>query len=269
MADPHLDNRAPVVLERQDHGLLVLRLNRPEKFNALSEDVLDALQQALDAIAADEAARCVVLGAEGRAFCAGHDLKEMRSKPELDYYRDLFARCGRVMQSLVELPVPVIARVQGLATAAGCQLVGACDLAIAAQSARFAVSGINVGLFCSTPSVALSRNIGTKQAFDMLVTGEFIDAATAQAYGLVNEVVADADLDAAVFAKAQTILQKSPAAIRYGKALFYRQRQLGLGEAYALAGEVMARNMLEPDAREGIDAFLAKRRPKFRHDDRD
>lgn len=246
--------------ERSDDGLHVLRLNRPEKFNTLSGDVLDTLQRRIDAIAADRQARCVILAAEGRAFCAGHDLQEMRENPRLDFYRDLFGRCSRLMQSLVELPVPVIARVQGLATAAGCQLVATCDLAIAARSARFAVSGVNLGLFCSTPAVALSRAIGAKDAFDMLVTGDFIDAETAFVRGLVNQVVADAELDEAVNAKARTILRKSPAAIRHGKALFHRQRQLSLADAYKLAGETMALNMMEEDAKNGIDAFLQKRK---------
>ncbi len=252
--------RKPVLTERSGDGLHVIRLNRPEKFNALSDDLLAALQEALDAVAADPEARCVILAAEGDAFCAGHDLREMRGHPDVDYYRGLFERCSRIMQGIVELPTPVIARVQGLATAAGCQLVAACDLAIAARSARFAVSGINVGLFCASPSVALSRNVGAKQAFDMLFTGDFIDAETAVAYGLINEVAADAELDAVVTAKAQKILQKSPTAVRLGKALFRKQRQMSLGDAYALAGETMARNMMEPDACKGIDAFLNKRR---------
>jgi enoyl-CoA hydratase/carnithine racemase len=197
----------------------------------------------------------------GKAFCAGHDLRQMRATPQLAYYQALFARCSRLMQSIQAVPVPVIARVQGIATAAGCQLVGACDLAIAADTARFAVSGINVGLFCSTPAVALSRNVSAKRAFDMLVTGRFIDAATAADWGLINQAVPESSLDAAVAEKCGEILAKSPTAIRYGKAMFYRQRQLTLSEAYAYAGEVMARNMMEADAGEGIDAFLAKRAP--------
>jgi enoyl-CoA hydratase/carnithine racemase len=207
--------------------------------------------------------RCVVIAAKGKAFCAGHDLREMRGKPELAYYQALFSRCSRVMQAIQALPVPVIARVHGIATAAGCQLVASCDLAIAAQSARFAVSGINVGLFCSTPSVALSRNMSTKRAFDMLVTGRFVDAATAADWGLINEAVADDALDAAIEHKTAEILAKSPAAVRYGKDMFYRQRQMALADAYAYAGDVMARNMMEEDAGEGIDAFLEKRPPKW------
>ena len=254
----------PLLLREARDGVVTLRMNRPSQFNALSEAMLDALQNALDAVAADPAVRCVVLAGEGKAFCAGHDLREMRAQPSLDYYKALFARCGRVMQTIQALPVPVIARVQGIATAAGCQLVASCDLAIAANSARFAVSGINVGLFCATPAVALSRNVSSKRAFDMLVTGRFIDAATAADFGLVNDAVPDDELDAAVARKVADIVGKSPAAIRHGKAMFYRQRQMALGEAYDYASDVMARNMMEEDAGEGIDAFLEKRQPAWR-----
>ncbi|MCT7297776.1 enoyl-CoA hydratase [Ralstonia sp. CHL-2022] len=250
---------------RDDHeGVVTLRLNRPLQFNALSEAMLDALQRALDDIERDPTVRCVVLGAEGKAFCAGHDLREMRGTPNLAYYQALFARCSVVMQAIQALPVPVIARVHGVATAAGCQLVGSCDLAIASDTARFAVSGINVGLFCSTPAVALSRNVLAKRAFDMLVTGRFIDAATAADWGLINEAVPAEELDAAVARKVADIVSKSPTAIRYGKAMFYRQRQMPLADAYAYAGDVMARNMMEEDAGEGIDAFLEKRPARWR-----
>jgi len=253
------------VLARQDHdGVVTLCLNRPRQFNALSEELLDALQRELDSIANDPAVRCVVLAAAGKAFCAGHDLRQMRATPDAEYYRALFARCSRMMQSLQTLPVPVIARVQGLATAAGCQLVGACDLAIASDTARFAVSGINFGLFCSTPAVALSRNVSPKRSFDMLVTGRFIDAATAVDWGLVNEAIPESDLDAAVQRKCDAILAKSPAAIRHGKAMFYRQRQMTLEDAYVFAGDVMTRNMMEEDAGEGVDAFIAKRTPVWK-----
>jgi enoyl-CoA hydratase/carnithine racemase len=260
-----MDQANPVteapVLREDCGGVTTLRINRPLQFNALSEAVLDALQLELDAIAGDAAVRCVVLAGAGKAFCGGHDLREMRGNPRLDYYQDLFARCGRVMQAIQALPVPVIARVHGVATAAGCQLVASCDLAIAADSARFAVSGINVGLFCATPAVALSRNVSAKRAFDMLVTARFIDAATAADWGLINEAVPEDELDAAIARKTAAIMAKSPAAIRYGKSMFYRQRQMALPEAYDYAGGVMARNMMEPDAGEGIDAFLEKRRP--------
>jgi enoyl-CoA hydratase/carnithine racemase len=188
----------------------------------------------------------------------------MRARPTAAYYQDLFARCSRMMLAIRNLPVPVIARVHGIATAAGCQLVGACDLAIAGRSARFAVSGINVGLFCSTPAVALSRNVSAKRSFDMLVTGRFIDAATAAEWGLINEVVPDTELDDAVARKCEAILAKSPTAIRYGKQMFYRQQEMTLDAAYAFAGEIMARNMMEDDAAEGVDAFLAKRQPAWK-----
>ena len=254
----------PILIREESAGVVTLRLNRPQQLNALSEAMLEALQAELEAVGGDATVRCVVVAGAGKAFCAGHDLLEMRGNPKLAHYQALFARCSRIMQSIQSLPVPVIARVQGIATAAGCQLVGACDLAIAADTARFAVSGINVGLFCATPSVALSRNVSTKRAFDMLVTGSFIDAATAADWGLINEVVSEHDLDAAIARKAAEIAGKSPAAIRYGKAMFYRQQPLALADAYAYASDVMARNMMEQDAGEGIDAFLGKRRPVWR-----
>ena len=251
-------------LHRTVHdGVVTLHLNRPQQFNALSESMLDALQRQIDTLYDDRTARCIVLAGIGKAFCAGHDLREMRGKPRLDYYQKLFAQCSRVMQGLQALPVPVIARVHGVATAAGCQMVASCDLAIAAESARFAVSGINVGLFCSTPAVALSRNVSPKRTFDMLVTASFIDASTAATWGLINEAVPDAELDAAVDRKTAEICSKSPAAVRYGKAMFYKQRAMGLNDAYAYASEVMARNMMEADAGEGIDAFLEKRQPHW------
>lgn len=253
----------PLVLHDSRDGVVTLRLNRPLQFNALSEAMLAALHGALQRIASDDSVRCVILAAQGKAFCAGHDLREMRGQPELAYYQSLFARCSVVMQAIQALPVPVIARVHGIATAAGCQLVASCDLAIASMQAQFAVSGINVGLFCSTPSVALSRNVATKRAFDLLVTGRFIDARTAADWGLINEAVADDDLDAAVARKVAQICAKSRTAIRYGKAMFYRQQSMQLADAYAFAGDVMARNMMEEDAGEGIDAFLQKRDPRW------
>ena len=255
---------SPILLREDRHGVTTLCLNRPLQFNALSEVMLDALQRELASIADDPTVRCVVLAAAGKAFCAGHDLREMRGSPRLDYYQDLFSRCAGVMQAVQALPVPVIARVHGVATAAGCQLVASCDLAIASESARFAVSGINVGLFCATPAVALTRNVPTKRAFDMLVTGRFIDAATAADWGLINDAVPDADLDDAIADKTAAILAKSAAAIRYGKAMFYRQRQMDLAAAYEYAGDVMARNMMEEDAGEGVDAFLQKRKPVWK-----
>lgn len=254
----------PLLLHTMQDGIATLRLNRPAQFNALSEGLLDALRARIDALAREPGLRCVILESAGRAFCAGHDLREMRSQPAFDYYLALFRKCGGVMQGLQALPVPVIAKVRGVATAAGCQLVASCDLAVAADSARFAVSGINAGLFCSTPAVALSRNVSTKRAFEMLVTACFIDAAQACDWGLLNDVAPEAELDARVQALADVIVSKSPTAIRYGKRMFYAQRQMAQAEAYEYAAEVMARNMMEEDAAEGIDAFLQKRAPSWR-----
>lgn len=247
------------LLEERKGPVARLTLNRPGQFNALSDTLLASLQEALERLALDPDLRCVVIAAAGRAFCAGHDLGEMHARDREEDFVDLFARCSRMMQAIRAVPVPVVAAVQGIATAAGCQLVAACDLAIAAASARFAVSGINVGLFCSTPAVALTRTIGPKAAFDMLVTGRFVAAEEAQRLGLVNAVVPDGDLDAAVEAYAATIASKSPAAIRYGKAMVHAQAAMPVEEAYRFAGGIMARNMMEPEARAGIDAFLAKR----------
>lgn len=260
-----MSDSTPPLLRRDEGGVATLTLNRPGSFNALSEEMLLALKEELGRLASDGSVRCVVLGAEGRAFCAGHDLKQMRANPDKAYYQELFARCGRVMRAIVELPVPVIARVQGIATAAGCQLVASCDLAVASRSARFAVSGINAGLFCSTPAVALSRNVSRKRAMEMLLTGEFIDAETALAWGLVNRVADDDALDDAVAALTRSICDKSAVAVRTGKGMFQRQLQMPLDEAYAFAGEVMACNMMAEDAGEGIDAFIEKRAPEWRH----
>ncbi len=251
--------RSPCFCIGGSGDVVTLTLNRPRQLNALSEELLSALQAELDRLAQDADLRCVVLAASGQAYSAGHDLKQMRQHPDQAYHRDLFARCGRVMQSIRALPVPVIAAVQGIATAAGCQLVATCDLAVAATSARFAVSGINVGLFCSTPAVALTRNVPAKAAFDMLMTGRFIDADTALRQGLINGVVPDDQLTSAVAAYAAEIAAKSPAAVRLGKALFYEQSALSLADAYRTAGDVMACNMMEPDAIAGIDAFLSKK----------
>ena len=253
-----------VLHERDARGVVTLTLNRPQAFNALSEGLLDALQRELDRVAADVSARVVVIAGAGKAFCAGHDLKEMRAAPSLGYYERLFAQCGRMMMTIQKLPVPVIARVQGTATAAGCQLVAMCDLAVAAEGARFAVSGINLGLFCSTPGVGLSRNIQRKQAFEMLVTGDFIDAETARQRGLVNRVVAADQLDAEVRKLTDSICAKSAVAVAMGKQLFYRQLEMGLDGAYQLASETMACNMMAEDAREGIDAFIEKRKPVWK-----
>lgn len=251
---------APVLLsERRADGVSLLTLNRPRAYNALSEQLLAALTAELETLAADESLRCVVLGAAGKAFCAGHDLKQMRATPDQDYYRRLFAQCSRMMQAIVALPVPVIARVQGMATAAGCQLVATCDLAVADAEARFATSGINAGLFCSTPAVALTRNIPIKPAFEMLMTGDFIAAEEACRLGLINRAVPAGRLDEAVGELVGKILAKSPVAVRTGKRMVYAQLQRGLGDAYAYAAEVMACNMMAEDAGEGIDAFIEKR----------
>lgn len=253
------------LLRDDKQGVTTLTLNAPERFNTLSDQMLEALQMALADLATDEQVRCVVLAANGKAFCAGHDLKQMRANPEKTYHQALFDRCSSVMQAIVNLPVPVIAKVQGIATAAGCQLVASCDLAVAAQSARFAVSGINLGLFCSTPAVALSRNIPHKRAMEMLLTGEFINATQAAEWGLINRVAQDAELDAAVQALTDSICAKSAVAIKTGKAMFARQLAMPLEEAYAFAGETMACNMQAQDAVEGIDAFIDKRSPRWLH----
>ncbi|BBZ24226.1 enoyl-CoA hydratase [Mycolicibacter hiberniae] len=254
----------PLLLQhRDDRGVVTLTLNRPQSFNALSEAMLAALAEAIDALGHDAAVRTVVLGASGKAFCAGHDLKEMRAQPSLEYYQSLFAQCTAVMLAIQRLPVPVIARVQGLATAAGCQLVAMCDLAVAGQDARFAVSGINVGLFCATPGVALTRNVPRKAAFEMLVTGEFITAEQARVLGLVNKVAAPEALDDEVEALIAGIVAKPAAAVAMGKALFYRQIETGIESAYADAAATMARNMMDPSALEGVAAFVEKRPPSW------
>ena len=254
----------PLVKRSPDaRGVVTLTLNRPQAYNALSEALLSALQGELDSIAADESVRAVVLAAAGKAFCAGHDLREMRARPSQEYYERLFAQCSRMMLSLTRLPVPVIARVQGIATAAGCQLVAQCDLAVASSEARFAVSGVNLGLFCSTPGVPLSRNVSRKRAFEMLVTGEFIDAQEALARGLVNRVVEPAALEAEAERLVARIVAKPRVAVAMGKELFYRQAELGLASAYEAAGETMACNMMEEAALEGVQAFLEKRPPRW------
>jgi enoyl-CoA hydratase/carnithine racemase len=260
--DPSVTSE-PLRYQRDARGVVTLTLNRPQAFNALSESMLAALQAAVDRVAADEGARVVIIAAEGKAFCAGHDLKEMRAEPSLDYYQRLFAQCGRFMMSVQQLGVPVIAQVQGIATAAGCQLVAMCDLAVAVREARFAVSGINVGLFCSTPSVALSRNLGRKAAFEMLVTGDFISADEAKAKGLINRVVDAGELQAEVGKLVDSILAKPRVAIAAGKGLFYRQLETGIAAAYDDAARTMACNMMDPSALEGVQAFIDKRKPNW------
>jgi enoyl-CoA hydratase/carnithine racemase len=248
-----------VLLQSSQDGITTLTLNRPQQYNALSAELLTALQSALDIIAADESTRVVIIAAGGKAFCAGHDLKEMRSSDD----RAFFDQCGQMMLSINQLPQPVIAQVNGIATAAGCQLVANCDLAVSADDARFAVSGINVGLFCSTPAVPLSRNLLRKKAMQLLLTGDFVDAQTAEQLGLINEVVAGDQLESATRALATKIAAKSALSIRLGKDMFYKQLPMDLADAYAYASERMACNMDSHDAREGIDAFFEKRDPEW------
>ena len=257
----------PVVLRSQDErGVVTLTLNRPHAFNALSEAMLAALQREFDAIAEDESVRVVVLAAEGKAFCAGHDLKEMRAKPSLDYYERLFGQCFEMMLGIQRLPVPVIARVHGVATAAGCQLVAMCDLAVVSSIAKFAVSGVNLGLFCSAPGVALARNILRKAAFEMLVTGEFISAEEAKVRGLVNRVAEPEQLDAEVENLVSTIIAKPRVAVAMGKKFFYRQIELGIAPAYEAAAQTMACNMMDEAALEGVQAFIDKRPPRWKQE---
>ncbi len=251
-------------MRREDaRGVVTLTLNRPRAFNALSEAMLAALQREFDAIAGHQLVRVVVLAAEGKAFCAGHDLKEMRAKPSLDYYQRLFAQCSEMMLTVQRLPVPVIARVQGIATAAGCQLVAMCDLAVASNTTKFAVSGVNLGLFCSAPGVALSRNVLRKAAFEMLVTGEFITADEARVRGLINRVAEPEQLDAEVEKLVSSIIAKPRVAVAMGKELFYRQAELGIAAAYEAAGQTMACNMMNEAALEGVQAFIEKRQPRW------
>ena len=256
------------ILLRDDHdnGVTVLTLNRPAQRNALSAGLMTVLQDALDAIAEDKAVHVVVLAANGPAFCAGHDLREIRDNPGRNFYDGLFAQCSQLMTSIVRLPKPVIAQVQGVATAAGCQLVASCDLAIASREAGFATPGVNIGLFCSTPMVALSRNVGRKAAMEMLLTGEMVDPDWAVAIGLINRVAEPEHLGQTVLDLAGSIAAKSPLTLAIGKEAFYRQVEMPLDDAYSYASEVMARNMLARDAEEGIDAFLEKRDPVWTGD---
>jgi enoyl-CoA hydratase/carnithine racemase len=252
------------LIEKRDaRGAVTLTMNRAAAFNALSEEMLGALQAALDRVAQDGSVRVVVLAAAGKAFCPGHNLKEMIANPSLEYYQRLFAQCSRMMLAIQKLAVPVIAKVQGIATAAGCQLVAQCDLAVASTAASFAVSGVNFGLFCSTPSVPLLRNISPKQAMEMLVTGDFITAQQALERGLVNRVCPPEQLDAEVEKLVASILQKPRTALAMGKELFYRQREMGIEAAYELAAQTMAVNMMEGCAQEGVTAFTEKRKPSW------
>ncbi len=258
----------PIILRTDRGAVRHLQMNAPDRLNALSDAMLAALHDEFAALMDDRKTRVVILSGAGKAFCAGHDLKEMTAgRAAADggaaYFKDLFDRCGAVMQMLPELPQPVIAQVHGIATAAGCQLVASCDLAVAAQGARFGVNGVNIGLFCSTPMVALSRNVPRKQAFEMLATGAFIDAQRAAEIGLVNRVVAPDSLELEALALGDTIAAKLGSAVTLGKKAFYKQIEMPLEPAYAYTGDVMVRNMLDRDTREGIDAFLEKRVPAW------
>ncbi len=265
-SESELRTNEPILLRETSGPVCTLTLNRPDQYNALSEALLDELQTGFNTIAEDKSIRVVVLAARGKAFCGGHDLKEMRANPDQAYYEALFKKCSRMMITMVRLPQPVIARVHGVATAAGCQLVANCDLAVASTEASFGTSGINLGLFCMTPGVALARNVNRKDAFEMLFTGDIVPAERAQEVGLVNRVVPADRLDAAIAALAQLIIDKSQTAVAAGKRVFYRQLEMGLEAAYEYASEEMACNMMFHDAGEGIDAFIGKRKPAWRHE---
>ena len=260
------------ILERRDvNAVAHLHMNAPERLNALSDEMLAALQSEFDALKDDRSVRAIVLSGAGKAFCAGHDLKQMTAGRQSEdggkaYFKDLFDRCARMMLTVQSLPQPVIAKVHGIATAAGCQLVATCDMAVAAEGTRFGVNGVNIGLFCSTPMVALSRNIHRKKAFEMLTTGQFLDASEAEAQGLVNRVVPHDQLDQAATELAETVAGKLGAAVRVGKQAFYQQATMSTEEAYAYTGDVMVENMLYRDTEEGISAFLEKRPPNWQQD---
>jgi enoyl-CoA hydratase/carnithine racemase len=255
---------APLVVRRDEGGVVTLTLNRGDRFNPLSTTMIAALEAELDRLASDREARAVVLAAAGRGFCAGHDLKEMRAHAaDRSWQLKLFADCSRMMMKLTQIPQPIIARVHGIATAAGCQLVAMCDLAVAAEEARFALPGVNIGVFCSTPAVGVARNIGRKRAMEMLLTGELFDARTALSWGLLNRIVPAAELDAEIGRFTGIILGRSGKVVATGKRAFYRQLDEPIAAAYATAGETMACSMLEPDAAEGIDAFVEKRPPRW------
>ena len=258
-----ITTEALLLVETTD-GIATLTLNRPNQFNALSGALIGELQSALDRIAGDAAVRVVVLAARGRGFCAGHDLKELRAMGSVEEVEALFARCSRMMTTITQLPQPVIAKVHGLATAAGCQLVASCDLAVASSAATFATPGANIGAFCSTPGVALGRAVSRRHAMEMLLTGEAVDAERAQAIGLVNRVVTPEALDAEVDRLATLIASKSPAAIASGKKVFYQQLEMPLDQAYAFAGHAIARDFLDDDGQEGVEAFLSKRAPQWK-----
>lgn len=252
-----------VKIKKDERGVVEFELNRAQSFNALSQDMLSALQNAIDELVQDTQARVLIVSASGKAFCAGHDLLEMKAHPTQDFYQTLFAQCSHMMMSLRKLPIPVIAKVDGIATAAGCQLVAMCDLAVASDKSRFAVSGVNLGLFCSTPSVALSRNLSPKAAFEMLVTGDFISAQQALAKGLINAVATSEQLDHELDRIVERILAKPRVGIEMGKQLFYTQLEQPIEQAYRSAEQTMACNMMEASAQEGVQAFIEKRTPNW------
>ena len=254
-----VQDQQPYIIVEHHHQWLEITLNRPASFNALSQEMMHYLKVAIDQVHQNDNLSCIIIKATGKAFCAGHDIKQMQANGKKEYYQELFHQCSHLMQSIVECPIPVIAQVQGIATAAGCQLVASCDLAIASDDARFAVSGINLGLFCATPAVALSRNIHPKQAMEMLLTGEFISATKAQSLGLINGVVANNELMSATRELATKISHKARAAVRTGKAMFYPQLDMTLGQAYEFATEHMVNNLMDAETQGGLDAFVNKK----------
>ncbi|WP_133104124.1 enoyl-CoA hydratase [Psychrobacter sp. S4(2024)] len=256
---PSTNTNEPLVIRKNSGSVVTLTLNSSKQFNALSVELLAAMQAELDNIAQDKTIQVLVIAANGKAFCAGHNLKEMRANPDVAFQRALFEQCSQMMLTINQMPQVVIAKVQGIATAAGCQLVAACDLAVASDNAKFATSGINVGLFCSTPAVAVSRNLSRKQAFEMLITGEFIDAHTALQQGLINRVASAEQLDQMLQSLIDAITNKSSVALKTGKTMFYKQLDMELADAYEYASEVMSCNMMADDVSEGIDAFIEKR----------
>ena len=260
-ATEHIEMPTDMVLRREQDGIAVLTLNRPSSRNALSRAMMRELQANLDEIKENTQIKVVIIAGNGHAFCAGHDLKEIRKNNRREIFDELLAQCSKLMTSIVRLPKPVIARIHGIATAAGCQLVASCDLGIASKNATFATPGVNIGLFCSTPMVAVSRAVGRKQTMEMLMTGEEISAGTAQEFGLINRVVSPSELESVTFALAKKIASKSPLTVRIGKEAFYKQLEMDLDAAYRYTSEVMAENMMAADAQEGIDAFMQKRDP--------
>lgn len=262
-AAPDIQDLPPVLRDQPEPGIVRLTLNRPQAYNSLSSGLMAALQAELDSVKADRSVKAVIIAGNGPGFCAGHDLKEIRANPGRQHAEALFRQCSTLMQSVIALPQPVIARVHGIATAAGCQLVASCDLAVAADTARFATPGVNIGLFCSTPMVALSRNVSRKHAMEMLLTGDMLPASRAEAIGLINRAVPESELDRTVLAIARQVAGKSPLTVKIGKEAFYRQLEMPLAQAYDYASRVMTENLLARDAEEGIDAFLQKRPPTW------